>query len=386
MLQKMDFSPKFFMRPFYVCLCLLTACFSIAPLASASETFFPIGMFSVPLDGLKTVKESGFNTAHTYYSDPKILKEFVEKGEELGLKLLIFPGERAEKGIVDFNMTRDFVEAVRKTTSILAWYIADEPELAGGTPSQIKSIHTFLKNMDPKRLTAVVIHRMDRYGQYSNASDILMIDRYPVPRKPLTHIAEATKWAVKQKGKNGPVWSVLQAFGYQDAYYHGWGAVEPTYDEMRVMTFLSIIYGAKGIFYFTFRGSRYHILKSSEHWKSLKKIVAELNRIYPLLSLPNWNINVAVQIQKGQDYEENIPFPIHLSCRMLKSKVESLKAGKYFIAVNSSIDSIEAKFSLTKAPGMVEVLGEERKPVLKETAFYDVFKPYEVHIYRIDSE
>ena len=30
-----------------------------------AEQFFPIGMFSVGLDGLETVKETGFNTAHT---------------------------------------------------------------------------------------------------------------------------------------------------------------------------------------------------------------------------------------------------------------------------------------------------------------------------------
>lgn len=62
----------------------------------------------------------------------------------------------------------------------------------------------------------------------------------------------------------------------------GWKR-EPTFYEMKAMTYLAIASGAKGIFYYTFHGSQYFIKDSPEHWESLKTIVKELKTIYPLL-------------------------------------------------------------------------------------------------------
>jgi hypothetical protein len=188
------------------------------------ENFFPIGMFSVGLDGLKPVKEAGFNTAHTYITDPEQLQKIVEAAERVNLKLLIYASERGEKGVINNEKAKEFIKANKNSKSILAWYIADEPELNGGSPSEISGINSFIKKLDPSRPTAVVIHRSDHFKEYKNASDILITDRYPIPKTPLSHIAEATQWAVKQKGDSGPVWAVLQAFGYQNPHYKGWGS------------------------------------------------------------------------------------------------------------------------------------------------------------------
>ena len=316
---------------------LLLLIIFLMPRFCLAENFFPIGMFSVGLDELKTVKEAGFNTAHTYITDPEQLQKIVEAAERLNLKLLIYASERGERGVINNEKAKKFIEANKRSKSLLVWYIADEPELNGGRPSQISDINSFIKRLDPSRSTAVVIHRTDRFKEYRNASDILMVDRYPIPKTPLSYIAEATQWAVKQKGDSGPVWAVLQAFGYQNPQHKGWGLREPTYDEMRAMTFLSIIHGARGIFYFTFTGSQYRILQSPEHWNDLKRVVSELNEIYPLLLLPDDDKRINLEIITGLQKDESHFLPIHVSCKYLKKNTGALKKHFHGLSYKSVI-------------------------------------------------
>jgi hypothetical protein len=357
----------------------------LGPKFSVAEEFFPIGMFSVGPENLEIVRKAGFNTVHTYITDPVILQKYIDTAEKTGIKLLMYPSDKADKGVIDLEKTKRFIEKNRNTKSVLAWFVADEPELNSASPSQIGEINSFIKKTDPDRPTAIVIHRTDRFKEYNDASDILLIDRYPVPKTPLSHIAEATQWAVKQKGASGPVWAVLQAFGYQNPQFKGWGLHEPTYDEMRAMTFLAIIHGAKGIFYFTFIGSQYRILQSPEHWNDLKKIVAELNRLYPLLLLPKADLKVDIEITEGPQKDEAGFLSLHISGKYLKKDSGEFGVGRYFIVANSTDKNIKATFFIdSKSQGITNVLNEGRQLRLKDGSFFDTFKPYEVHIYRIN--
>jgi hypothetical protein len=356
----------------------------------SAEIFFPIGIFSVGMNGLETVKEVGFNTAHTYITKPDQLQKIVETAEKLNLKLLIYPSVRCEKGVINNDKAKKFIEANNNSEAILAWFIADEPELNGGTPSQIAEINSFIKKLDPDHPTAIVVHRPDRYKEYRDASDILMTDRYPIPKKPLSHVAEVTAWALKQKNDSGPVWAIIQAFGYQNPQFKGWGAREPTYDEMRAMTFLAIIHGAKGIFYYTFIGSQYRILQSPEHWNDLKRIVAELNEIYPLLLLPNDDLKVDIHITEGPQKDEWGVLPVHLTIKHLTEDLGGLKAGFYIIAANSMDKPVEASFRLNGVSALrenvIDILGKDRKLNTKNQTFVDTFRPYDVHVYKISGQ
>ena len=379
-------------------LVLFAATILCMPPGSGAEDFFPIGMFSVGPENLEIVKEAGFNTAHTYISDPATLKQFAEKAERLGLKILIYPGDRGDKGTVASEKVRTFVDDSLKYKSILAWLIADEPELNNGSPEQMRGIHDVIKKQDPLHPTATVIHRSDRYKEYRDSSDILMTDRYPVPKTPLNHIAETTRWAVIQKGKTGPVWAILQAFGYQSPQLNGWGLREPTYEEMRAMTFLSIIYGAKGVFYFTFTGSQYRIMESPGHWNDLKKIVKELNDIYPLLlvdTVPHYNApgwsnegHVKIDVVEGPQRDDRGLLPVHIAEKQLPKNTGIFPAGKYYIVANSTDKRIKANFSFASLPqrnGTIDVIGENRNIKFDGETFFDTFEPYAVHIFKLQN-
>lgn len=366
-----------------------------SPAVAYAEDFFPIGIFSVGPENLEIVKDAGFNTIHSYLTDPLTLEKYIQTAEKVGIKMLLYPADRADKGNFDRRKVRQFIEKQKNTKSILAWFIADEPELNNGSPEQIKEVHDFVKNLDRNRPTSIVIHRSDRYGQYKDASDVLMVDRYPVPKTPLNHIAETTRWAVNQKGDTGPVWAVIQAFGFQNEKLKGWGLREPTYDEMRAMTFLSIIYGAKGIFYFTFTGSQYRIMESREHWNDLKRIVRELNGIYPLLlvpTVPHYNApgwpdygHVKVDIIEGPQRDDRGLLPVHMAEKQLMKDTGEFTAGKYYIVANSTDEKVKAKFSFASASqrnNTIAVLGEGRSLSAVGRTFSDTLRPYEIHIYR----
>ena len=85
--------------------------------------------------------------------------------------------------------------------------------------------------------------------QYADALDIVMADPYPVPDSPITMVGDAAGQLAAEFAGRKPVWIVPQAFGGGE-----WWGREPSLQELRSMTYQSIIKGARGIQYFVRQG------------------------------------------------------------------------------------------------------------------------------------
>jgi len=353
--------------------------------------FFPIGIYSVnplkqwdPPSAFEELKVAGFNAVHTYESDYEYLKKYVEKAKDLELKVLLFPGARIKIGrnIIDNEMgkVKNAVKDLKDSLAILSWYLCDEPDGQKISPGQLNKEMDLIHELDSKHPTAIVVADPKKFDDYTKATDILMVDPYPVPHHPLTKVAESVDLARKATKDKKPVWAVLQAFGYQNEKRKGWGwEREPTFEEMKAMTYLAIARGARGIFYYTYHGSQYFVKDSPGHWEDLKTIVRELREIYPILVAPEAG-NVVIDISEMEDERASFFWTI----RQVTEGNSLIQPGTYLIVANGTNCSGRATFMLDGGnTGNVKLILEERHLECNEGHLTDHFEPHEVHIYNL---
>ena len=83
-----------------------------------------------------------------------------------------------------------------------------------------------------------------KVGQFRHSMDIAMTDPYPVPRS-VTGVSDYVDEIGRQFRFEKSVWLVPQAFGGSEMWPR-----EPSAKELRVMTYLGLLHGARGIQYF----------------------------------------------------------------------------------------------------------------------------------------
>jgi hypothetical protein len=316
--------------------------------------FFPIGIYSAEIEAFKELKEIGFNSVQSYSRNIDFIEKFVFSAKKNDLKAMIMIPKEVWR-----RDPSQFFKNMRNSKSILAWYLEDEPEGRGIPPSYIFRLRRYLKIMDSNHPTSLVILRSKKAYDYGEVVDIIMVDPYPIPNMPIKWLSDSIDEAISYK-KN--VWAVIQAFN--------WGSMgrdgrDPTYEEMRCLTYLAIVHGAKGIFYYTYKGSKYKIKEHEGIWNGLKRIISELKYIYPLLTVKN--VSHKLRSNKEIDFI-----------------VKEFNKKKYIIAVNKINKPIEALFwGKTLLKKRVRVLFENRILNIKDGILRDHFDPYGVHVYLI---
>lgn len=284
--------------------------------------FFPAGFYCYSpvyptLPEEEVVK--GFNTLSPYQ---KILpatfeerKAYMDRCSELGLKvhynLLSVSGGGgvgsktegltwSEKRALLLNE----VESFRDHPALLAWYIADEPNGYGIHPDTLEAIYRFIKKIDPWHPQSMVfmVPWLDSKN-YINALDIVMADPYPIPGSPVTLPGNVARSLSNEFRGKRPVWMVPQVFGGGEIWSR-----EPTIQELRAMTYQSVINGVKGIQYFVREGLNL-FPKSTALWNECGRISVEITEMAPWLlsdeiTIPvksaSANIIVTSFVHKGQ--------------------------------------------------------------------------------------
>jgi len=284
--------------------------------------FFPFGFYcyspvypSLPEE--EAVK--GFNVMSPYQKiAPETLAErkaYMDRCAELGMKvhynLLSVSGgggvgskieglsdeEKRNRLIAEIEMFRDH-------PALLGWYISDEPNGKTITPAQLGEIYMTVKKIDPWHPVSIVfMSPFITAKKYSEALDIVMADPYPIPDHPVSWPGEVAGLLKTEFSGKKPVWIVPQAFGGGELWSR-----EPTLQEVRSMTWQSIINGATGIQYFVRQGLNY-FPKSAATWSECGRMAIEVAELTPFLlsdeeSLPvessTHNVIVSSRIHKGQ--------------------------------------------------------------------------------------
>jgi hypothetical protein len=284
--------------------------------------FFPFGFYCYsPVNSSLPEEEvvKGFNMMSPYQKImPETLNErkaYMDRCAQLGMKvnynLLSVSGgggvgskteglSDEEKRLLLLNEIRTF----RDHPALLCWYISDEPNGMKIAPEVLEEIYNTVKENDPWHPVSIVFMApFISSKNYINTLDIVMADPYPVPDSPLTLPGDIAGQLKAEFNGKRPVWMAQQSFGGGELWSR-----EPTIQEIRTMTYQSIIRGATGIQYFVRQGLNY-FPKSAATWGECGRMAMEIAWLTPWLlsdekTLPvesySNNIIVTSRLHQGQ--------------------------------------------------------------------------------------
>jgi hypothetical protein len=341
---------------------------------------FPIGIYSVPLADLGAVRAAGFNIVRGAAT-----REYLDSAHQLGLQVLASPGSLAGPRFKP-EAAREAVASFDKHPALWAWYIADEPDLNGTPPEEVRKMSQVLKKAGARKPTALVIYQGRETLFYGNIADITMIDRYPVPWLPLANFPQHVRLARLGVGKDKPLIAVIQAFDW--SYYPallpgGRDLRPPTYEELRCMTYSALAQRATGLFYYCYNDGAWKMPEHADTWQALTRVVGEVHSRLPLFEAEHlWWHCVHEYPNEADGFNEALDSSVTPALLRVREGNASVSAGDYLLAVNTTARMITYRVRLPRsAAGQIQTLGEDRALPVIRGWIEDDFGPFEVRIY-----
>ncbi len=253
------------------------------------------------------------------------------------------------------------VLAFRNHPALLSWYIADEPVGQGRPPEPLIETYKLIKKLDPYHPVTMVFMTPQEAWRYAGAMDIVMADPYPIPNRPVTEVENVTRLLKQTFYPAKPLWIVPQAFGGAENWKR-----EPTPSEIRVMTYLALINGARGIQYFVRNGMN-GFPKSVATWDECGKMALETAELTPYYC---------------QGHEVS---GITTDNKNVRIKVLSHDSSLVIICVNTLNQPAALSVSLPDTIPAVEaeVMFENRKIKVVKHLVSDMIDAYGTRVYRI---
>jgi hypothetical protein len=344
------------------------------------KLFFPFGFYCYsPVYPTLPEEEAvkGFNLMSPYQRIlPETFNErkaYMDRCAQLGMKvhynLLSVSGgggvsSRIE-GLTDEEKKESLINEVldfRDHPALLAWYISDEPTGNKVSPEFLESVYKTVKEADPWHPVSIVFMAPFMSSvKYANALDIVMADPYPVPVSPVTMAGDIAGQLSNEFHGKKPVWIVPQAFGGGE-----WWEREPTLQEIRAMTYQSIIKGARGIQFFVRQGLNL-FPKSAATWGECGRMALEIAELTPWLLSDE-------EIVQVRSVSQNI---------IVTSSVHD--GTLMIIAANRTNSPQSAGFTIAgKTYGKARVIFENRTITINSGYLADYLPAFGTQVYMID--
>lgn len=247
------------------------------PIISEQPTF-PFGMYASfsafgekdPIGAIKELKEMGINHVNFVppYGNGTQIEACIKAAQDVGGVSIQYDMRHTYVNTTSITIE---VNSMKAYNSLATWYTADEPDdqSVKPEPEASNTAYRTIQSIDPHRpVTLVLNHIRSSAVQFSHAADIIMTDVYPVGLDPKkcnyrdeggccgcdgcfgdigTDIRRRMQSYRSQLAEIGkprmPIWMVLQAFSDPKSCW----SRAPTPEEYRLMAYLSLIYGAKGL-------------------------------------------------------------------------------------------------------------------------------------------
>lgn len=295
-------SPSFVKRSYLGAL-LLLACSPAPSGPKAALVRFPIGIYGVSdPKQLAGLKDGGFDSFHTG-ADPVLLAALAKEARRLGMRMVAHPDRVRE---LDLSLTRDW--------PVDAWYLEDEPDVIKMASTTLQGISAKTRSWDPVRPQTFVIGHGAPAKVYGAIGDILMMDWYPVPHRPTDSVADQIDIVMSAIPKGKPFWMVVQAYDWADEVkdpVKSKGLRFPSRFEIRFMSYLSVLHGARGLFYFSLGKMGKTLFEYPDLWKSVSGVAREMKSMQPIFERgmpiplpfqPDVNLEARAWRYHGRDY------------------------------------------------------------------------------------
>lgn len=356
----------------------------ISPAASPPPSY-PIGIYAVnSTNDFSMVKDAGFNLV-----SGSAAKSYLDAAQAAGLRVLAVPGTQAGSTF-DPAAARRTVRALDKHPALWAWYVVDEPDLNGIPPEAVSRANRILKAAGARKPTALVLYRGYETLNYGNITDIMLIDRYPIPWLPLANFGQHVGLARLGVGKDKPLVAIIQAFDWSIDARELPGQKNlrpPAYEEMRCMTYEALARGANGLFYYAFDAG-WKMREHPDTWSALSRIIHEVNQRLPLfMANHQWWAKKHAFGDPAKQYNAALESSVTSCLLQVQKGNAQVPAGDYILAVNNTDQAQDYSVALpahqpsTLNPQPINVLDERRVIQPEASRLRDLFAPYDVHIY-----
>ncbi len=341
-----------------------------------NKPFIPFGFYCYsPLQSSLAEQEitNGFNTISPYQKINKDTfyerKKYMDRCASLGMKvhynLLSVAGGGGVASYKNSLSTEerhqllvDEIELIKDHPALLAWYISDEPIGQGTSVETVERIYNTIKTIDPYHPVSVVFMHPEGAKRYEKGMDIVMTDPYPVPGD-IKVVAKSIKRLSSEFYLEKPVWLVPQAFGGGEDWKR-----EPTAGEIRSMTYMGILEGARGIQYFIKHGHN-GFPKSRIVWNECAKMAHEIAEITPFLT----------SIEKPIDSRSHTRATI---CKSYRYKNEEI-----IVITNTENRPKPIEIETLYENTTVSEIFENRKIQLDNGFINDYISAYGTHVYKV---
>ena len=357
---------------------------------------FPLGLYSS--GRFPELAQAGFSFSHNYSittgepGDPINpndirLKELLDANAEAGIRMMVeLPRKAIEKG--EWAQVRRRIETFKNHPGLGFWGSEERVARGEGPLKNVAGVYRIVKELDPNHPfvlgdTRDVVTKLSE--DRSNFFPVSLMDvgiwwYYPIPMEPNPEAPPPAKvsdltfmppnWLVNYTGDK-PLWIAVQCYKHPriDGRY-------PTRAEYRQMAYMPLVYGAKGLAFYTGSGQLDYykkpsgILNNPEQgdWEYVKQLIREMRDLNPVLTAPV----VTGRITKSPDDE-----PVDFIVKEADGKLT-------LIAVNRAKRTIKMRFCGVGIAGTrVTVHGENRTVPVTRSSFTDTFAPYAVHIYAL---
>lgn len=264
------------------------------------KPFFPLGWFTgndpEKTEEIDAISGMGFNCVMNYgineYHDGgsvKAIRTYLDRAGKRGVKVIyslkdMFDGyKRIPKRLGTYtgekDMYRGAISLFKDSRAVLMWYISDERPV--DWIPRIGKHYAWARELDPDHPVWICQNRPEEIKYYLKVADILGVDPYPVPDKPLDYVYESMSAVNRYTKGTFPVIAVIQTHG--EFQYGGKGRA-PTMEEIRAMTYLALAGGAKGIMYYSYFDFR-KMPNYAKKLPQMKILAEEIKAISPMLML-----------------------------------------------------------------------------------------------------
>lgn len=373
---------------------LLKAMCLPAAAAASSPREFVLGLYSLPRapDAWKQARDAGFdviNVRATAEDMAQVRAHNLRAWIRLGS---ISPQRRSETE----EKIRRIVQAYKDDPALLFWETEDEPAFVWKKrgprvpPENVIATYRFIKSIDPAHpvyLNHAPVNLVSTLQQYNAGADIVSTDVYPVIPHGIRelyalwpdgrqgdllncHISHVGQYADKMRqvaGDSRAVFMVLQAFAWENLRRTDRDpamVLYPTREQIRFMTYQSIVHGAQGVIYWGLSTNP----PDAPVWSSLQAIARELHQIKrDLGTAPALPVQLAY----------------HDTGHSLDRGLEWTARGSLLIAVNADPNPLDVTISGLERFARCEVLFESRQPACARGRMRQSFAPFDARIYRL---